>query len=69
VTADVVTKKKEKNETKSENVVEHGSAAIASDSHECGAEREQVEKKLLREREMRSLGIPFSKSVVVDRDG
>jgi hypothetical protein len=45
-----VTKKKEKNETKSENVVEHGSAAIASDSHECGAEREKVEEKLLREK-------------------
>jgi hypothetical protein len=40
VAAEVVTKKREKNETKSENVVEHGSAAIASDSHECGAERE-----------------------------
>jgi hypothetical protein len=48
VAAEVVTQKKEKNETKSENVVEHGSAAIASDSHECGAERE-VEEKLLRE--------------------
>jgi hypothetical protein len=45
-----VTKKKEKSETKSENVVEHGSAAIASDSHECGAEREKVEEKLLREK-------------------
>jgi hypothetical protein len=30
--------------------VEHGSAAIASDSHECGAEREKVEEKLLREK-------------------
>jgi hypothetical protein len=39
VAAEVVMQKKEKNETKSENVVEHGSAAIASDSHECGAER------------------------------
>jgi hypothetical protein len=67
--AEVVTKKKEKNETKSENVVEHGSAAIASDSHECGAEREEVDEKLLREKGMRSLGIPFSKSVVVDRHG
>jgi hypothetical protein len=38
VSAEVVTKKKEKFETKSENVVEHGSAAIASDSHGCGAE-------------------------------
>jgi hypothetical protein len=49
VAAEVVTQKKEKNETKSENVVEQGSAAIASDSHECGAEREEVEEKLLRE--------------------
>jgi hypothetical protein len=69
VAAEVVTKKTEKTETKSQNVVEHGSAAIASDSHECGVEREEVDEKLLREREMRSLGIPFSKSVVVDRDG
>jgi hypothetical protein len=50
VAAEVVTKKKEKNETKSENVVEHGSAAIASNSHECGAEREVVDEKLLREK-------------------
>jgi hypothetical protein len=50
VAAEVVTKKKEKNETKSANVVEHGSAAVASDSHECGAEREKVEEKLFREK-------------------
>jgi hypothetical protein len=50
VAAEVVAKKKEKNETKSENVVEHGSAAIASESHECGAERGKVEEKLLREK-------------------
>jgi hypothetical protein len=48
--AAVVKKKNEKNETKSENVVDHGSAAIASDSHECGAERKSVEEKLLREK-------------------
>jgi hypothetical protein len=48
--AEFVTKKKEKSETKSENVVEHGSAAIASDSHECGAEQEKVEKKPFREK-------------------
>jgi hypothetical protein len=50
VAPDVVTKKKEKNEIKSENVVEHGSAGIASDSHECGAEREKLKEKLLREK-------------------
>jgi hypothetical protein len=44
VAAEVVTKKKEKSQTKLEKVVEHGSAAIASDSHECGAERERVEE-------------------------
>jgi hypothetical protein len=50
VDAEVVTKKEEKIETKSGNVVEHGSAALASDSHECGAEQEKVEEKLLREK-------------------
>jgi uncharacterized protein YceH (UPF0502 family) len=50
VATEVVTQKKQKNETKSENVVEHGSAAIASDSQECGAEREEVDEKLLREK-------------------
>jgi hypothetical protein len=64
-----VKEKKEKNETKSENVVEHGSAAIASDSHECGAEREEVEEKLLREKGNAEPGHSFSKSVVVDRNG
>jgi hypothetical protein len=40
----------EKNETKSEDIVDHGIAAIASDSHECGDERNSVEEKLLREK-------------------
>jgi hypothetical protein len=30
--------------------LEYGIAAIASDSHECGAEREKVEEKLLRKK-------------------
>jgi hypothetical protein len=64
-----VTKKKENNETKSEIFWNMGLQPL----HPTLMNAEQNEKKWKRNcfvrREMRSLGIPFSKSVVVDRDG